>query len=253
MKINEMCLKHNVKRYISIDALISEGDKPVLYDYLEFLKKINPDGIYFADLSVINVAKNVGLETKLIYDSGTMICNSLDANFFIKQGIGVVLSRELSIDEVVDIIKNNLREVDMQVFGHLRMSYSKRKFLGNYFKHIGKDVDYLGADDIRLQEEGRDYVLPIIEDEYGTRIYTDYILMMYKELAHIKYVLKRMIVDDNFIEDENLVLSVIRDIKRLTVDNSNFLIEGINSKYPNMNFSSGYLYKKTTKVKEANE
>ena len=76
----------------------------------------------------------------------------------------------------------------MQVFGHLKMSYSRRKFLGNYFKHIGSDVDLTNKRDVLLVEENRDYSLPIIEDRYGTRIYTDYIFLMHER----DFVLKPM-------------------------------------------------------------
>lgn len=251
--INDTCIQKGLKRYISIDAFISEDDKGALYDYMEYLKGLNPDGIYFTDLGVINVAKSVGIAEKLIYDPDTLITNSLDANFFIKQGYGVVLSRELTIKEVIDILKNNPKEVDMQIFGHLKMSYSKRKFLSNYFSHIGVKTDIDDKKDIRLIEENREYALPVIENKYGTRIYTDYCLLMYKELAYIKYVIKRLIIDDNFIDDVSVILAIIRDINRLTVDNADFLIEALIKKYPKINFQTGYLYNKTVKVKEENE
>lgn len=250
--INDYCLKHNIKRYVSIDAIIFEEDKAALYDYLNKLKDVNPDGIYFADLGIIRAAKNMGLKDKLIYDPNTLITNSADAAFYVKQGIGVVLARELSLEEIEKIISNLPNQIDMQIFGHLRMSYSKRKFLSNYFKHINKDIDINSKRTIRIVEENRNYSMPIVEDKYGTRIYTDYILQMYREFLRVKDKLKRAIIDDSFI-DVKLVASTIKDTRKLTEENVEFLLEASANYYANENFSTGYLDNKTTKTKEENE
>ncbi len=248
--INDYCLKEGLKRYVVIDAFISEIDRVLINDYLEFLKKLDIDGIYFTDLGVINVASSLGLTNKLIYDPDTLLTNSLDVNFYLRQGIGAVLARELSFDEVKQILEKNPGKCDMQVFGHLKMSYSKRQFMTNYFKYIGKEVDVLNKRSIRLVEENRNYKLPIIEDKYGTRIYSDYVLLMYKEYLELKPLLKRAIIDDTFIEKNELTLAVLRDYKRVSSMNAEFLVENINALYGNISFSNGYLANKTSKVKE---
>lgn len=250
--INARCLEKNVKRYICIDAIIFEKNKRALYEYLEELVTINPDGIYFADLGIINAAKKMGLSDKLIYDPDTLITNSIDAAFYLKQGIGVVLARELSFDEIKRIVDNLPKQVDMQVFGHLRMSYSKRKFLENYFKHFDKEIDVDSKRTIRIVEENRNYSLPIVEDKFGTRIYTDYILLMYEQLLEIKDELNRAIIEDSFVEIE-IITRVIKDIRRLTLENASFLSEALKKYYSNKTFSTGYLDSETTKTKEENE
>ena len=252
--INDYCLKENLKRYVVIDAFISEYDRVLVNDYLEFIKKLDVDGIYFTDLGIINVAGGVDLTNKLIYDPDTLLTNSLDVNFFLRQGIGTVLARELSFDEVKDILEKNPAKCDMQVFGHLKMSYSKRQFMTNYFKYIGKEVDILNKRSIRLVEEHRNYKLPIIEDKYGTRIYSDYVLLMYKEYLELRPLLKRAIIDDTFIEKNELTLAALRDYKRVSDMNAEFLEENITALYNNVSFSNGYLSNKTSKVKgETNE
>lgn len=251
-RINEYCLENNIKRYINVDAFIFEHDKGELYKYFEYLKEINPDGIYFSDLGIINIAKRLGIADKLIYDPDTLMTNSLDIAFYLKQGLGVVLARELSLKETLDIIKNNPAEIDMQIFGHLKMANSRREFLTNYFKHLGKEKNIKNKKSIRLMEESRNYTLPIIEDEYGTRIYTDYCFVMYREIAYIKDYIKRGIIDDNFIEGD-IAFDVIRDLRRITVDNSEYLYKTLIERYPYIKLSSAYLYQKTTKKKEENE
>ena len=251
-EINENCLKHNIKRYIDIDTFISEFDLKKLSEYLEFLSNLDIDGIYFNDLAVINCASKFNLNNKLIYDTSTLMTNTNDISFYLEKGIDAVLARELTLDEIIEIVKIHPYKLDMQVFGYLRMSYSKRKFLSNYFKYINKDENIVNKDDLSLVEESRNYKLPIKETEYGTCIYTDYVLLMYEEIAYLSKLLKRGIINSEFIDNETL-FDLIRDAKRLNTENSVFLKSTFIYKHPHYRFSTGYLYQKTVNKKEENE
>ncbi len=247
--INKYCKNNAISLYVSIDDLISETEKSHLKQYFDFLSKLEIDGIYFHDLAIYNIAKTYNLENKLIYDGYTMICNSLDVQYYLSKGInGVVLSREITLDEIKNIITINPMCCDIMIFGHSRLSYSKRKFLTNYFREIKSSYDYMNTDSLRLVEEKRDYKMPIIEDSSGTKIYTDYILQMYKELPNLKAYVKRGIVDSIFVEDDK-VLSVLRDYKRISNENAEFLFDGLNLSYPD-NYSTGFLYQKTNITKD---
>lgn len=248
-KINNYCKENNLKFYICIDNFIDEEDKSQLYNYFDFIKSLNVDGIYFHDLGVIEIAKAFNLEKKLIYDGYTILCNSLDVAFYMSKGLnGVVLSRELTFTELETIVRNNPKCCDVMIFGHPRMSYSKRKFLTNYFKEINIHYDYLNKKTLSLVEEKRNYKMPIIEDQSGTKIYTDYILQMYKELSVIRPYINRGIVDSLFIDDDK-VIAALRDYKHVTNENASFLLEGLNMKYPD-DYSTGYLYQKTNITKD---
>lgn len=248
-KLRVYCSEHNLKFYIVMDNFVSENDKELLFNYMDFLDKLNVDGIYYHDLGVYEVAKSYGLVNKLIYDGQTVMCNSLDVAYYMSKGLqGVEISRELTFDEVKAIVLNNRNKCDIQIFGHLRMSYSKRKFLSNYFNEIDRSYDYLNKKSLYLIEEMRDYKMPIIEDNDGTRIYTDYVFEMYEEIAEIKPYINRGIVDTLFIPDE-MTLYALRDFKRVTKENCSFLKHNLHNRYPDT-FSSGYLYEKTNITKD---
>ena len=249
VQIDDFCLKNNIKRYISVDSFINESDKKDLYSYFEIIKKLNPDGIYFSDLGVYNCAKGYELEDRMIYDPDTLMTNSLDVGFYLSQGIDVVLARELCLDEVLGILKKYPGQIDMQIFGHLRMSRSKRKFLSNYFKEINKLVEVRNKNTLSLIEESRAYNLPIVETKNGTNIYTDYILLIYDELPYLMPLIKRGIIDSSFVESK-LLFNVIGDIKRISKDNASFMKEALIDKFKDYSFSEGYFYRKTVNRKD---
>lgn len=248
--INNYCKNKKIKIYITIDAFISEDDKANLYSYMEFIKDLNVDGIYFHDLAIYEVAGMYEIRDKLIYDGYSVMCNTLEATYFLSRGIdGVVISRELTFEEVNNIITMIPGMIDMQIFGYLRMSYSRRKFIRNYMKEIGKPYIYEESKNLSLIEEKRNYKMPIVEDQYGTRIYTDFILESMKEIPYLRNNLRRGIIDTLFIDDENLILTILREYQRVTVENSEFLRQSIYKNFPNR-YSSGYFYQKTNITKD---
>ena len=170
--------------------------------------------------------------------------------FILKQGIAsAVISRELTLSEVRHIVQNNPKRVDMQIFGHLRLSYSRRKFLTNYFRQIGKEYDYLNKDTLKLVEEKRDYALPVMEDDQGTMIYSDYLFEMVRELVELRKDLRAGIVDTLFMEDESLIVQICRDLARLTPENKEFIRNNLIYNHPD-NYSTGFLYQKTNISKD---
>lgn len=251
-EINDYCRVIGIKRYISIDTFILEENVQTLAEYISFLKGLNPDGVFFTDLAVLNCCKNLNLDSKLIYDPQTLLTNSYDIGFYLARGIDVVLSRELTLEEIMNIVKKYPYKLDMQVFGHLKMSYSRRRILRNYFSEILKPHDVLNKTNLTLVEETRNYKMPVKETKYGTCIYTDYVFEMYEEYAYLKKLLKRCIVDTEFIDDET-VIDVIRDLKRITTDNSTFLKDSFVNRNSKYTFTKGYLYQKTTDKKENDE
>ncbi len=248
--INNYCKSNKKKVYVQIDNFISEDDMDELLDYMGFVKSLEPDGIYFHDLGLYEIAKEFSLADKLIYDGKSVLCNSLDTRFLLNRGIdSVMLARELTFEEIKDIASNNPGQVDIQIFGHQRMSYSRRKFLKNYFEEINRDYDYLNKESLYLIEEQRDYRMPIVEDDEGTFIYTDYIVEMFKELPKIADVIKRGVIDTLFIDNDNMILQACRDYKRVNKENADFIKESFRHSYPE-NYSSGYLYQKTNISKD---
>ena len=248
--IRKECARQGRGFFICMDAFISENERMLANEYLSFLEGLDVDGIYFHDLGVLELARSFDLSDKLIYDGKSVLCNSRDAGFLLQQGISsLVISRELTLQEIEKIVRTHQGKIEMQIFGHLRLSYSKRKFLSNYFAQIGKDYDFFNKESLSLVEEKRDYRMPIIEDEYGTCIYTDYLFEMFSEFPGLSPYLKRGIIDTIFMEDANQIAEVCRDYRRVSMVNHEFIKESLIHNYPDL-YSSAYLYQKTNITKD---
>ncbi len=249
-RISLYCKRMGKKFYVILDQFISEDEKMLLLEYMDLIDSLYVDGIYFHDLGVFDAARTYGLTSKLIYDGKSVMCNSLDAGFLLDRGIdSVVLSSELTLEEVTKILRDHPGRIDMRIFGHQRVSYSRRHFLSNYFREIGKEYDFLGKQTLSLVEEQRDYKMPILEDKNGTYIYTDYILTMFDELPALRQQLKRGIIDTVFIEDENKIAQICRDYRRVDSNNVDFIRDSFYLRFPDR-YGTGYLYQKTNITKD---
>ena len=252
VEVNNMCLKYNLKRYVSMNSLIDEDGLKKLDAYMDLLKELDVDGIYFSDFAILNKAYAKDMQKKLIYDPYNLNTNQKDVGFFAEYNIPCVLAREITLDEVVDIIKIHPFMCDMQIFGHLRMSESKRKYISNYFRNFNINENPEGKETYRLKEENRDYRMPIMEDEYGTCVYTDYVFAMFSELEKVSKYINHAIIDDLFLDSE-VINEYIRNLPKIDNSTVEVIKESMEAKYPELTLSNGYLFQKTTDVKVKNE
>ena len=252
VKVNDQCSKYHFKRYVSINSLIQESDSEKLDAYLDLLKELDVDGIYFSDFAVANKAYEKDMQDKLIYDPYNLNTNGKDIAFFGEYDIPSVLSRELTLDEIKEIITSRPFLCDVQIFGHLRIAESKREYISNYYRNFNINEDPKNKETFSIKEQSRDYKMPIMEDEYGTCIYTDYIYAMFNELAEISKYINRAIIDDIFVEPE-LVNEYVRNLEKVNKENIDIIMDSIKKNNPGISLTSGYLYQKTVNVKEKDE
>ena len=158
--------------------------------------------LLYCDPMVYLCAKNLGKVDQLVYDSSTLMCNSKDVSLMQSFGLdSVVLSREITLEEICEIAKKSVGKTIVQVYGYQVMAHSKRHFLRNYLKEINKDLDLQDLRDLTLIETTRTGRMPILEEKDGCRIYTDYILCAIKELDAMKQAkVDEILLDGLFIE-----------------------------------------------------
>ncbi len=124
-KINEYCREHNVETCITVNTLMYDSDLSTMREVIDAVKKSGCDAVIVADIAALQYANEVGIPA---YISTQMSVANIDAvRFFSKFSDRIILARELSIEQVKEIVdqveKENIlgpkgKLVEIEVFGH---------------------------------------------------------------------------------------------------------------------------------------
>lgn len=123
--------KLNKKVYVTVNIAMHNKEYEKVKDYLLKLDEIGVDAIIVSDPAIIELTKNTNLEIHLSTQASTL--NKEAIEFWKKEGVTrIVLARECSKEDIVDI-KNNIN-IELEVFIHGAMcaSYSGRCVLSNF-------------------------------------------------------------------------------------------------------------------------
>ncbi len=117
--------KRSVKVYIAINTLIKTHELESVVDYLIALDELQPDAFILQDLGLLYLIQSQFPHFQLHASTQMTIHNLAGVKRLERMGFKrVVLSRELSIDEIKNISQNTSMEVEVFVHGALCYSYS---------------------------------------------------------------------------------------------------------------------------------
>ncbi len=117
--------KRSVKVYIAINTLIKTHELESVVDYLIALDELQPDALILQDLGLLYLIQSQFPHFQLHASTQMTIHNLAGVKRLEKMGFKrVVLSRELSVDEIENISQNTSMEVEVFVHGALCYSYS---------------------------------------------------------------------------------------------------------------------------------
>lgn len=161
-------------------------------------------------------AIQLGMQDRLVYQPDTLITNSADAAFYRAQGCqGVSLAREITLEEIC-AIASRCSGVEMLVHGRFSIMHSRRQLLHSYFAFLKRpDDDPHGRRDLSLKEETREAHMPIIEDEGGTHVFSEYTLQSFAQIRTlVESGVSRLRIDSIFRDDDWSVPGAQRLSKR---------------------------------------
>lgn len=107
----------NVKIHVTVNTLVDNSEIPALADYFRFLYEIGADAVLVQDLGAARLAQLVAPDLPL-HASTQMTVNNL-AGVLALQELGfsrVVLSREVTLKDIIHICRNS--DVEIEVFAH---------------------------------------------------------------------------------------------------------------------------------------
>ena len=127
----------NKKIYVAVNIFAHNDDIEELKNFLKFLDDIRVDAVLISDLGVFSLAKEL-TNLEIHISTQANITNYKTVEMWKNLGASrVVLARELTHDEIVNIKKNSAIELEMFIHGAMCISYSGRCYLSHYL--TGRD------------------------------------------------------------------------------------------------------------------
>lgn len=168
---------------INFSRIFHEEDMEELEYNLQEAVKRNVSHLFFSDLGVYVLAREYGLEHKLIYNALTYLTNTEDVNDYLKLGESLIVSADLSLDEQLQIVSRAQKPVIVFAFGKYAIFHSKRELLTNYLKYRqNNSLTVSNNKNFSIIEEFRNEHYPIVEDENGTHVFLPKFYCLLKEL-----------------------------------------------------------------------
>jgi len=125
IEVVNYCHLYNVKVYIAFNTVIKEDELDGALEYGKFLYEIGVDAIITQDMGLFKIIKEAIPDFEIHASTQMTIHNGEGAIFLKNEGFQrIVLSRELSLDEIRYISKDLDIETEIFVHGALCISYS---------------------------------------------------------------------------------------------------------------------------------
>lgn len=133
------CHAHGKRAYLTLNLFSHNKDVPKLEEYIDTVRKVNPDGLIIADPGVFQFVKERAPDLPLHISTQANVSSWLSVNFWKSQGAElVVLAREVSFSELSEI-REKCPDVQLEAFVHgaMCMTYSGRCLLSNFMSERG--------------------------------------------------------------------------------------------------------------------
>jgi len=175
----EFAHSHNVKIYLTLNAIISENEIEDLRDYIGRIKELEFDAFIISDPAAMHLLKQIIPEARIHISTQTSTSNSIAVDYWTSQGASRInLAREVTYSDLCNIIAHKnpaTTEIEVFVHGALCISYSGRCMLSKYMS--GRDANKGQCSHscrwqyFLMEEKRQNMFFPIDQDKRGTYIY----------------------------------------------------------------------------------
>ena len=201
------------KIYFVMNKIMHNSDLSIVRDCL--LKLRDKDvKIMFYDMAVYNIAMEYDITNKLVIYQDHLNASILSNKFYFDLGItGSYISSDITGDELLEIKNNSKMEIYFLGYGYVPIFYSRRYLISNYLKFINWKNN--GSKYSIISDMDVEY--PIVEEEYGTTIYSPKIVNLINYLDKLDKI-DYIIMNSNGIEDSEFNNMVDKFINRDKID-----------------------------------
>ena len=237
-EIKEIKNQYNGEIFIKLNKNFQNKDIDKLKEILIELDKLKVTGIFFYDLAVLELKRELDLDVDLVWNQTHMVNNYKTCDYYNSKGVKyALLGKEITLEEIIEIINSSSITSMVEVISRPSVAFSKRKLVTNYYNDLGKEV----SKELLVKEKVSNEFYDVIEDENGTCFYLNKVTngtSIIKDLFNNKceYIIFREFGIDNFNE---LVDDSINYIK------GNCLDDNYIEKYKKLGDSTNFFFKKT--------
>ncbi|MGP1585853.1 MAG: peptidase U32 family protein [Schwartzia sp. (in: firmicutes)] len=185
-----MAHRQGKKAYVTVNVYPHNEELADLPGYLRHLAEIAADAILVSDLGVFSVARDVVPTLPVHISTQANTVNWAAAEAWRKLGAArVVLAREMSREEILDVRRKTAVELEMFVHGAMCISYSGRCLISSYL--TGRDANRGScAQPCRwryhlVEEERPGQIFPVEEDDHGTYFFNSKDLCLLPHLSEV--------------------------------------------------------------------
>ncbi|MDP7599751.1 MAG: U32 family peptidase, partial [Rhodospirillales bacterium] len=135
----EFAHKYGKRVYLTLNLFFHNKDIDKLPDYIDTVRKVQPDGLIVADPGVFMFVKERAPELDLHVSTQANVCSWQSVKFWQDQGASLcVLGREVSFNELTEI-REKCPNIKLEAFIHgaMCMTYSGRCLLSNFMAERG--------------------------------------------------------------------------------------------------------------------
>ena len=243
-EIKEIKKNTNKEVFVKINKNLMNEDIEKVKDILIELDKIGINGVFFYDLAILELKRELGLSLDLVWNQTHMVNNYKTCDYYYSKGVKyALLGKEITLDEIKEIINKSKITSMVEVVSKPSVAFSKRKLITNYYKDLGKDT----RDELIVTEKVTNSNYHLVEDSNGTSFYLDIITNGTSVINGLfenncQYIIMREFGINNF---EELINDTMNYISNGCIDTDYV------SKYKKLGDSTNFFFKKTIyKVKK---
>ncbi len=204
----EYAHKQGVKVYLACNSFARNRDIALLPDYVKKMAEIGVDACIVSDLGTLSVIREAVPDMNIHISTQASTSNYAACMQWYKLGASrIVLSRELSLDEITDIRRRIPADLQLECFVHgaVCVSHSGRCLLSDYMTGRSAnrgDCAHACRWNYSLMEESRPgEFMPVYETDNGTFI------MNSKDLNMIRHIPAMIMAGINSLKIEGRVKS----------------------------------------------
>ena len=243
-EIEDIVKNKKCEVFVKLNKNFFNDDIEPLKVILKKLDELKVSGIFFYDLGILQLHKELNLSVPLIWNQTHMVNNYRTCDYYYEKGVKyALLGKEITLEEIIEIIKKSKITSMVEVVSKPSVAFSYRKLITNYYKDLGKN----GTNKLTVKEKVTNTNYNLFEDSNGTSFFMDVITNgtgVIKDLydAGCKYIIMR----EDGVSSFDELLKDTKDYISNNCNDTNYV-----EKYKRLGDSTNFFFKKTIyKVKK---